>query len=176
MTNPNMARAYLTEKQDQFCCLYVKSGNVSEAYRKSYNGQSSRLNTAAVAGYKLLRNTKIADRIEALKAEVKGRHDIDVDWLVQEFLRVYNKALADDPILDRKGEQTGVNRFDGCVANKSLELIARLTGLLVDKKEVSTPPGQPFEVLLKSGMASWTNEQLEDLAGLRDSFRAGTLG
>ena len=35
---------------------------------------------------------------------------------------------------------------------------------------------QPFEVLLKSGMAEWSIQQLEDLVGLRDSYRVEAVG
>ena len=67
----------LTARQENFCLAYVKLGNATQAY-KDAGYSSDKDNTCAVNSWKLLRNAKIAARIQELQAEVKNSKMMDI--------------------------------------------------------------------------------------------------
>ena len=67
----------LTARQENFCLAYVKLGNATQAY-KDAGYSSDKDNTCAVNSWKLLRNAKIAARIQELQAEVKNAKMMDI--------------------------------------------------------------------------------------------------
>lgn len=74
----------LTPKQEQFCQVYLETGNASEAYRQAYTptGKPSTVNREAKV---LLDNPKIATRLDELKGAQRKRHNITVDTLLAEL-------------------------------------------------------------------------------------------
>lgn len=80
----------LTEKQKQFCLLYLKYFNATKAYKESYEVDYK---TANVAGPRLLVNVSIQEELERLKkAQRKELYvdslDIKREWLKQAFTDV----------------------------------------------------------------------------------------
>ena len=67
----------LTARQENFCLAYVKLGNATQAY-KDAGYSSDKDNTCAVNSWKLLRNAKIAARIQELQEEVKNAKMMDI--------------------------------------------------------------------------------------------------
>lgn len=59
----------LTPKQEKFCLAYLKTGNASEAYRKSYNAGKMKPETVNRTAKEMLDNPKIAARLEALNSK-----------------------------------------------------------------------------------------------------------
>jgi hypothetical protein len=47
------------------------------------------------------------------------------------------RAMQATPVKNKKGEAIGEFRYNDAVANKSLELLARILGMLVDKSEIT---------------------------------------
>lgn len=64
------------------------------------------------------------------------------------------RAMQHRPVLDGKGRQTGVFRYQGQVANRALELIGKELGMFVDRSEQLVWDGDP---------AKLTDGQLETL-------------
>lgn len=56
----------LTQKQEMFCLVYIKTGNASEAYRQAYNTSRMKPETVSRNAKALLDNNKIATRVEEL--------------------------------------------------------------------------------------------------------------
>jgi len=64
-------------RHEKFCLEYAACGNATEAYLKAgYSGQKRK--TKNVAAFKLLKKTKIAERIKELTAEIKREKIADV--------------------------------------------------------------------------------------------------
>ena len=111
----------LTPKQEKFCLAYVECGNASEAYRRAYpRAKNWKPEAVNVAASRLLANAKVSLRVEELKSRHLCRHDLTVDDLVGDLLRIRQKAETDG--------QLGV-------ARQSVMDVAKLLGLVVDKAE-----------------------------------------
>lgn len=61
-----MSKSKLTAKQEKFCLAYLKTGNASEAYRRSYACKSMKPETINRTAKELLDNPKITARLEEL--------------------------------------------------------------------------------------------------------------
>lgn len=79
----------LTDKQRLFCVYYIKYFNATKAYQKAYECEYT---TAMVNGSRLLRNAKISDEIDRLKAEQANELKIDVRDVLQKYIDI---AFAD---------------------------------------------------------------------------------
>lgn len=79
----------LTDKQRLFCVYYIKYFNATKAYQKAYECEYT---TAMVNGSRLLRNAKISDKIDRLKAEQANELKLDVRDVLQKYIDI---AFAD---------------------------------------------------------------------------------
>ena len=86
--------AKLTPKQEKFCQKYIETGNASEAYRQSYDCENMADESINVKACELLKNGKIAVRLNELKDEHAKRHAITVDTLLAELEEVRSLALV----------------------------------------------------------------------------------
>lgn len=84
----------LTLKQEAFCRAYIETGNASEAYRRSYVADKMKPEAVHVNASKLLDNAKVALRVKELQAEIKKRHNVTVDSLLEELEEARKTALA----------------------------------------------------------------------------------
>ncbi len=76
----------LTPKQERFCQLYIEKSNASEAYREAYDVRpSTKAESVNRSAAELLTNPKITSRVEALRAELRKRHEITMDYLVEKL-------------------------------------------------------------------------------------------
>lgn len=117
-----MDKIKLTPKQEKFCYSYIETGNASEAYRRSYNAERMKPEVVAVKASELLANGKIAVRIEALRGELRQRHEITVDDLVAELEEARKLAFETEK---------------AAAAVQATMGKAKLLGLVVDKQETA---------------------------------------
>jgi Phage terminase, small subunit len=82
------ASSKLTVKQETFCRAYIKTGNASEAYRRAYDAKRMKDAAVHVKACELLKNGKVAVRIETLQSEIAKRHDISVDKIISELAKI----------------------------------------------------------------------------------------
>lgn len=54
---------------------------------------------------------------------------ISAEWILRETLVLYRRAVQAEPVLDRKGNPTGMFRFDGATARGCLEMLGNQQGL-----------------------------------------------
>lgn len=115
----------LTPKQEAFCLAYIETGNASEAYRRAYNVGTANIATVNRSAKEVLENPKIAARLAALRERAVERTMVTVDMLTERLLKIADKG-------EEKDSESGYS-----VARASLMDIAKLNGLVVDKKEHS---------------------------------------
>ncbi len=117
-----MDKIKLTPKQEKFCYGYMETGNASAAYRAAYNAERMKPAVVAVKASELLANGKIAVKIEALRGELRQRHEITVDDLVAELEEARKLAFETDK---------------AAAAVQATMGKAKLLGLVVDKQETA---------------------------------------
>ena len=118
----------LSMKRETFCQILVtESCNPTEAYRKAFNVTSDRKATHTEAASRLLKDSNVVARIEALKLGISDKLASEVVW---NKARIINE-LAINVELAREHKQMAAS-------NRSLELVAKVTGTLVEEtKQVS---------------------------------------
>jgi phage terminase small subunit len=94
----------LTEKQARFVTLVTLENNGAKAARDA--GYSKR--TAASQAQKLLKQPRVAARIEELRAELRDRHSATADNIVERYRRM---AMGDPVSLVVVDSSTGLSRF-----------------------------------------------------------------
>ena len=118
-----MASGDLTIKQDKFCRAYIgpAEGNASEAYRTAYNTQNCSMSTVNRNAKALLDDSKIAARVDQLKAEQANQNAITIEEITAGLRRAAESAAA-------AGHESA--------ATQALLGLAKLGGLLVEKRQV----------------------------------------
>ncbi|API58086.1 terminase small subunit [Tardibacter chloracetimidivorans] len=110
----------LTPKQEAFCLAYVETGNASEAYRRAYDASKSKPSTINVRASELLADSKIAGRVDELRAAQVERLGITVDDLIAELDEARLAAL-------------GAPKPQSAAAVSATLGKAKLLGLITDK-------------------------------------------
>lgn len=85
----------LTIKQENFCNYYIESGNASDAYRRAYSCEKMRDKQVWEESCKLLSNPKVAQRVNELQEEQKGKSDITKERILQELSGIAFSSIAD---------------------------------------------------------------------------------
>jgi phage terminase small subunit len=115
----------LKPRQERFCRFYVEYANAAQAARAAgYCPQSARN-----AGYRLLRQPRVAARIAAIQLQIADDSCRDIDALLTKLETVYRRAIED---------------HNFAAAARAIELQARLAGVGERKptaKPSSTDPG-----------------------------------
>ena len=170
-----MDKIKLTPKQERFCYGYMETGNASGAYRAAYNAERMKPESVAVQAAKMLASPKIALKIDALRAELKQRHVVTIDRVLEEYAKLAffdARKLFDDngavlPVSQWPDDaaaaiggldvaEIGLGDGDALGVVKKLKLIdkrgaldslARHLGMFVDKQEVSVV--QPPKIIVE---------------------------
>jgi hypothetical protein len=122
-----MPRRYMTAKQERFCLLIVRGETAMAAYVASGYAVSTPGVGAANAS-KLLHHEKITNRIAELREAAAIAASISVETLTRELLEIRADATADG--------QHGA-------AVSAIAMIAKLNGLVVDRKDISVTQHKP---------------------------------
>ena len=120
-----MLNKQLTLKQGRFVHEYLIDINATQAAIRS--GYSKK--TAAIIGFENLRKPNIAKAIQAAANERMEQIKIHAAWVLQEQVRVYERCMQDQPVLDKDGNETGEYKFDAAGANRALENIGKHTSV-----------------------------------------------
>lgn len=125
----------ITQKQENFCRIFVEIGNASESYRQAYEAEDMKPATVWNEAYKLQANPDVAARIDQLRKEAIERHKITVDSLTMELEQARWLAIKTEQPSSAVSATLGK---------------AKLHGLITDKNELSGPNGGPIETKNKS--------------------------
>lgn len=134
-------RKALRGKRARFVEEYIKDGNGTAAAiragvpEKGAAVQASRfLLEPAVRAYK--------DALIEAEAEAIG---VDRNSLIAKSEQVFRRCMQHDAVLDKEGNETGVYVFDARGAVRALEIQAKITGNLTERRELD---GGGFEVVI----------------------------
>ncbi len=99
--------------------------------------------SAHFAGSRVLNMEKAQAELARLGAEAAARFNVTVDQLLRMTFNVHDLALEGTPIMNRHNEPVlrdgePLIKRDLTNANKAIEHIAKLTGLMVEKRDVTT--------------------------------------
>lgn len=92
---PKAAGSNLTLKQEAFCQAYIETGNASEAYRRAYDASKMKEASVNRVAHDLLKNLKIASRLEELRLGIQQRHEVTVDKIIRELALIGFSNMLD---------------------------------------------------------------------------------
>lgn len=116
----------LTPKQESFVLAYLDTGNASEAYRRAYDCAGSSEAAINVNASKLLRNTKVALRLQVLQERTAAKAVLTRQWVLEQLMDNVTKAKGKD---------------DYTASNKALELLGKtdeIGGMFVERQNVTS--------------------------------------
>ena len=118
----------LTTKQETFCQLVaIQQYTLTDAYIEAYDTEGMKQDSIYQLSSRLSKQVKITSRIEALKATVTEKLASDVVW---DRNRIVSE-LAVNVELAREHKQMAAS-------NRSLELVAKITGSLSEEPKQLT--------------------------------------
>lgn len=166
-------QAKLTPKQEAFCQAFIETGNASEAYRRAYNAEKMKAETINVKACELLKNGKVAVRVEQLQAKAKkiaeDRFEINETRILNELARcAFHRAdeffswSATGVTIKSSAELTqdqiaaviavsvtpSTGKIEVKLADKlaALDKLARTFGMFKDRTEITGKEGGPIEL------------------------------
>ncbi|MBK5276285.1 MAG: terminase small subunit [Desulfuromonadales bacterium] len=105
---------HLKPKQERFCWEYVlRNGNASASYLEAFTG--SKPVSAKAHAWRLLKDERVQQRIEEIKAELQRRYAVNAGSLILYLSQVLN--LDRRAFLDEKGDPKAANLLDTEAAN-----------------------------------------------------------
>lgn len=128
--------AKLTAKQELFCKEYLVDLNATQAAIRA--GYSEK--TASEMGYENLSKPQLAEYIAELKAKRSEKVEIDAAWVLRQAVKVHERCMQAEAVIDKEGGSTGEYKFEHSGANKALEIIGKHVDIqaFLEKKEIKT--------------------------------------
>ena len=114
----------LNEKQKQFCNEYIIDFNGTQAAIRA--GYSEK--TANRIASELLSKLDIQEYLKELIERRNERTKITQDEVVADIIKVKNRCMQSEAVLDKDGNETGIYKFDSTGANKALDMLMKHTG------------------------------------------------
>lgn len=130
----------LTHKQELFCQEYIIDFNATQAYKKAgYSARSDKV--AGVEAHKLLKNPKIQQKINELKAVREDNLSINAEWVLKEAIEIYKIAKGEKPHITTRfkngvSEKVELHKTNLREACKALEIIGKHTSIKAFEKEI----------------------------------------
>ena len=93
--------------------------------------------TAKQMGSENLSKPDIADLIAEMKEKRSTETAIDAAWVLRQAVKVHERCMQAEQVIDKEGGSTGEYKFEHSGANKALEIIGKHVGVqaFLDKKE-----------------------------------------
>ena len=119
----------LTPQQARFCSYYIESGNARQSALNAGYSESTANNANSI-----LKNSAIMGRLAENEKNIIRSSNWNKDRIISELERVYNLAIADNQLTN---------------ANKTLELLAKMTSAMPNATTKEINHNVKFESLLK---------------------------
>ena len=114
----------INDKQKIFCEEYIIDFNATQAAIRA--GYSKK--TANEQAARLLANVSVQEYIKKLIDNRNKRTQITQDDVIADIIKVKNRCMQEEAILDKDGNITGIYKFDSTGANKALDMLMKHTG------------------------------------------------
>lgn len=130
----------LTHKQELFCQEYIIDFNATQSYTKAgYSAKNDKI--AGVEAHKLLKNPKIQQKINELKAVRENNLSINAEWVLKEAIEIYKIAKGEKAHISTQfkngvAEKKEVYKTNLREACKALEIIGKHTSIKAFEKEI----------------------------------------
>lgn len=162
--NRNRLESGLTAEQEAYCRARAMGMSIEEAVTASDAKVS--LYTARKWEHPNTGNKLIRQRIEELNAIAQQnailQSGLNREWVINRLMRVVDRCLQAEPVMDRNGEPTGEYRFDSAGANGALRMLGDTLGLF---KPAEKKPEDDYANLSDDDLARIASE-LAAQAGL----------
>ena len=109
----------LTVKEEKFCQLVVSLGSQGRAYSEAYE-TDAKPRSCDVEGCKLVKKPHLAARIAELKAEIKEKHDITVEKLLDELEEARQAALCAETVQSSAAVSATMSKAKLCGLDKQV--------------------------------------------------------
>ena len=119
----------LTPQQARFCSYYIESGNARQSALNAGYSESTANNANSI-----LKNSAIMGRLAENEKNIIRSSNWNKDRIISELERVYSLAIADNQLTN---------------ANKTLELLAKMTSAMPTTQTKELNMNVKFESLLK---------------------------
>lgn len=164
-----------TDQQSRFIDEYCKPGsfgerNATQAYRRAYPNCKSD-HAAQVASSRLLLNVVIRESIDKRLAEISKKAMATAEYVLTRLKENVERAMQIEPVLNSQGDETGVYRYEGAVANKGLELLGKNLNLFTDRVEHTGKGGGKIETEATVTLI----DARAKILGFADAFRESAL-
>jgi phage terminase small subunit len=143
-------RRSLTLKQEKFCQEYMETGNMTEAYKRSYNTSRMKPETINRAAFTLFHKSKINARIEQLREKLKKTFDIPREKVLYVLEAIHNAKITEYVEFD--GNTVRFKPFD--------KLTDQQTRAIESIKQ-----NEKGEIELKLHGKSWTTDRIMKMLG-----------
>lgn len=119
-------------KRERFCREYVKDTNGHQAaIRAGYSKKTARAQAS-----RLLTDVNVKARVRELTKKINDQTQVDAIWIREQLVRVHELATAERPVFNSEGEEIGTRIENLPAANKSLELLGKLTTVQAFKENI----------------------------------------
>ena len=133
----------LTAKQQRFVDEYLVDFNGTQAAIRA--GYSEK--TAHAIAWENLRKPEISAALKVSFESISKRVEITQEYVLTRLRENAERALQNQPVLNKEGKETGEYRYEGSVANRALELLGKHLGLFPDKFEHTGKDGESMPMV-----------------------------
>lgn len=111
----------------QFVMLRWANPELSDAEIARQAGYAK--SSAPQMAHRLLHKIEsVQQAMEILRADSAERSGITRDWWLEKQVKVINRSMSEEAVLDKEGNPVGEYRFDSSGANKGLDNLAKAEG------------------------------------------------
>jgi phage terminase small subunit len=131
----------MTPKRRAFCEKTIKNPeDPATNYLEAGFTSKDRLHASKLAS-RMLKNADVkeyvSERRAKIEAEIEKQTGISVQWVLDSLKANHDRAMQLEPVCDKEGNGIGF-KYDGAVANRSLELMGKHLGMFVERVENKT--------------------------------------
>jgi phage terminase small subunit len=127
----------LTQKQENFCLAYIKTGNAAESYKQCYNTENMKPESIYRKATELMANGTITARLQELRSKAESKAIMSVEERKELLTKI-----AQNVTFDKEGN-AGFND-----ATKAIEILNKMDGIYIQKNqtELSGAVGVTFQI------------------------------
>lgn len=125
-----MSDSSLLKEEESFCQEYIIDFDAKQALIRSGHECPNPM----VISRQLMNLPRIRDRIEDL-LEIRSKSiGVDAHWVLESAVKLFNRCMTHEAVVDKDGNDIGVYKFDSRGANAALNTIGKHIGVQAFKK------------------------------------------